>query len=303
MLSGIQIAMIGGDTCQLEMIHKFLDLDATVKLIGFDNMQNEFNSNMKVNLDQHVLKHIDAVILPVAGADESGIIESAFSLQELRMNCDHARSLPKHAKIYTGTANTYLKNLCSNHQIEIVELFERPEVSIYNSISTAEDAIFMGIQNTDITIHDSQCLVLGFGQTGITLSRALLALGAKVKVGDVKDENVARAYQLGFDSFYLNDLTQQIAGVDLLFNTIPAMVVTAPIILNLPRLAVIIDLASKPGGTDFCFANKTGIRAIHTASLPGIRARKTAGRFLANTISQLILEDLTRKQTPEPVLQ
>jgi dipicolinate synthase subunit A len=51
---------------------------------------------------------------------------------------------------------------------------------------------------------------------------------------------------------------------------------------------VIIDLASKPGGVDYAFAEKRGIKAILAPSLPGIVAPKTAGRILARTITQLL---------------
>ena len=86
-------------------------------------------------------------------------------------------------------------------------------------------------------------------------------------------------------------LQQQVGNIDLLFNTIPTMIVTAQIIANLPSRAVIIDLASKPGGTDFRFAEKRGIKALLAPGLPGIVAPKTAGRIIADCLSRLIMED------------
>ena len=69
------------------------------------------------------------------------------------------------------------------------------------------------------------------------------------------------------------------------------MIVTAQIIANLPSRAVIIDLASKPGGTDFRFAEKRGIKALFAPGLPGIVAPRTAGRIIADCLSRLIMED------------
>ena len=91
--------------------------------------------------------------------------------------------------------------------------------------------------------------------------------------------------------FYIHALQQQVGNIDLLFNTIPTMIVTAQIIANLPSRAVIIDLASKPGGTDFRFAEKRGIKAMLAPGLPGIVAPKTAGRIIADCLSRLIMED------------
>jgi dipicolinate synthase subunit A len=69
------------------------------------------------------------------------------------------------------------------------------------------------------------------------------------------------------------------------------MIVTAQIISKLPREAVIIDLASAPGGTDFRFAEKRGVKALLAPGLPGIVAPKTAGMIIANTICHLVMEE------------
>jgi dipicolinate synthase subunit A len=291
MLTGVQVAFIGGDARQLEVIQKFVELDATVLLIGFDNLQNQYSGATKSALSPDVLQAADAVILPVVGTDEKGIVDSLFSTTELHLTEEHIRNLPKHAKVYTGMSKPYLKTLCATAGIMLVELLERDDVAIYNSIPTAEGAVMMAIQNTDITIHGSICMVLGLGRTGFTMARTLQGLGATVKVGIRRQEHFARAWEMGFTPFYLTDLAQQVTNIDLLFNTIPTMIVTAQIIANIPHRAVLIDLASKPGGMDFRFAEKRGIKAMLAPGLPGIVAPKTAGRIIANTVSQLIMED------------
>ncbi|WP_240417591.1 dipicolinate synthase subunit DpsA [Paenibacillus periandrae] len=291
MLTGIQVALIGGDARQLEVINKCTELDASVVLIGFDNLQNVFSGITKAELSPKVLETMDAVILPAVGTDDKGYVESIFSTSELQLTEQHIQALPKHAKVFTGMAKPYLRNLCAQASIQLIELFDLNEVAIYNSIPTAEGAIMMAIQNTDFTIHGSVSMVLGFGRTGITLARTLHGLGAKVKVGVNKPEYFARALEMGFLPFYTHDLYAQVANIDLLFNTIPSMIVTAQIIANIPHRAVIIDLASKPGGTDFRFAEKRGIKAMLAPGLPGIVAPKTAGRIIADTLSRMILED------------
>jgi dipicolinate synthase subunit A len=294
MLTGVRVAFIGGDARQLEIIRIFLELDAQVILIGFDNLQNAFSGITKESLAKEALERVDALILPAVGTDDSGNVESIFSTEELLLTETHIASLPKHAKIYTGMAKPYLKKLCANQRIELVELFDRDDVAIYNSIPTAEGALMLAIQNTDITIHGSNCMVLGFGRTGFTMARTLQGLGAHVKVGVRRPEHFARAWEMGFSPFYTKDLYEHVANIDLLFNTIPTMIVTAQVITNIPHRALIIDLASKPGGTDFRFAEKRGIKAMLAPSLPGMVAPKTAGRIMANTLSQLIQDDLQK---------
>ncbi|MEB3102620.1 dipicolinate synthase subunit DpsA [Ferviditalea candida] len=299
MLTGIQVALVGGDARQIEVIRKFSEMDATVTLIGFDNLQSSFSGVTKEEMDPKVFMNLDALVLPPVGTDDAGGVETIFSSQSIRLTEEHISSLPKHAKVYTGMAKPYLIQLCSNAQIELVELFDLDDVAIYNSIPTAEGALMMAIQNTDITIHGSECMVLGMGRTGKTLARVLKGLGAHVRVGVRRKEHFARAWEMGFDPFYIDQLALEVSNIDLIFNTIPTMIVTAQVIAQIPPRAIIIDLASKPGGTDFRFAEKRGIKSILAPGLPGIVAPKTAGRIIANTLCQLILEDTGKRRNAE----
>lgn len=292
MLTGVHVVFIGGDARQLEVIKAFSEKDATITLIGFDQLETNMRN---ADLTEEVLRTADAIILPAVGTDETGKVASIFSDKELNFAEPLIGSLQSETKIYTGMAKPYLKQLCEKYHVTLIELFERDEIAIYNSIPTAEGAIMMAIQNTDITIHGSHCIVLGIGRTGLTLARTLLGLGAKVKAGVRREEQYARAYEMGLNPFMIQHLSDEVYDVDLLFNTIPTMIVKAQVIVNIPQHAVIIDLASKPGGTDFRFAEKRGIKALLAPGLPGIVAPKTAGQIIAKCLIQLILEDAKKR--------
>ena len=118
-------------------------------------------------------------------------------------------------------------------------------------------------------------------------------------MGVLKPEQFARAWEMGFEPFYTTELSHQVTNIDLLFNTIPSMIVTAQIIANIPNRALIIDLASKPGGTDFRFAEKRGIKAILAPGLPGIVAPRTAGLIIAKTLSELLMDQLKTRGTEQ----
>lgn len=291
MLTGVQVVLLGGDARQLEVIRKLTELDATVTVAGFEQLHTPLDGAVRAEMGDDLFPDADALILPAVGTDDDGKIIAVFSDRELVLTDGHVGLLPKHCTVYTGMAKPYLRQLCGKHGISLVELFDRDDVAIYNSIPTAEGAVMMAIQHTDITIHGSTCMVLGLGRTGLTLARTLRGLGAKVKAGVRREEHYARAEEMGFEPFYVKQLPQFVSNIDLLFNTIPTMIVTAQIIANLPSRAVIIDLASKPGGTDFRFAEKRGIKALLAPGLPGIVAPKTAGRIIADCLSRLIMED------------
>lgn len=295
MLTGTQVAFIGGDARQLEVIGRMTELDATVTLIGFDNLGQSFSGATHAELTGEALAGADAVLLPVAGTDDEGKVEAIFTSKELRLTSECLAQLPRHAKIYAGFAKPYLRNLCAERQIGLVELLDRDDVAIYNSIPTAEGALMLAMQHTDTTIHGSNSVVLGFGRTGMTMARTLQAIGAKVSVGVRRAEHYARVYEMGFTPFYTSELQERVADADLIFNTVPSLIVTAAVIAALPPRAVIIDLASKPGGTDFRYAERRGIKAILAPGLPGIVAPKTAGKIIASVVSQLIMEDSAKR--------
>lgn len=295
MLTGVQVLLLGGDARQLEIIRKLTELDASVTVCGFDGLHSSLDGAVQAEFDEQLFVGIDALLLPAVGTDDEGIIHAVFSDRQLKLTEAHIAKLPKHCKVYAGMAKPYLRQLCEQNGIALVELFDRDDVAIYNSIPTAEGAIMMAIQNTDFTIHGSTSMILGLGRTGFTLARTLQGLGSKVKVGVRRSEQFARASEMGFEPFYMGVLQQQVGNIDLLFNTIPTMIVTAQIIANLPSRAVIIDLASKPGGTDFRFAEKRGIKAMLAPGLPGIVAPKTAGRIIADCLTQLILDDSIKR--------
>ncbi|MFD1177246.1 dipicolinate synthase subunit DpsA [Paenibacillus puldeungensis] len=291
MLTGITIVFLGGDARQVEVINKCVELDATVRIVGFDRIETPLPGVSHETLTPGLLAGADVIILPVIGCDDQGVIKAPFSAEHIVISQEQFAAVRKTTLMYTGIAKTFLKQMSTEYGFRLIEVLERDDVAIFNSIPTAEGAVMMAIQNTDITIHGSTCIVLGIGRTGFTLANTLQGLGAKVRVGVRREDDIARAVQMGWTPFATRDLAICVSDVDLIFNTIPTMIVTAQIISKLPRRAVIIDLASAPGGTDFRFAEKRGVKAILAPGLPGIVAPKTAGIIMANTICQSILDE------------
>ena len=291
MLTGCHIAFIGGDARQIEVIKKCHELDATITLIGYNNWQSQFPGIKKVDPDIEFFKRVDALVLPIVGAQDDGRVDSIFSDQPIILRKEWLDALPDHAVIYTGMATPFLREILDENRLKLVQLLERDDVAIYNSIPTVEGALMMAIQNTDFTLHGSRCIVLGLGRVGMTLARVLHQIGAKVAVGSRQGRELARAYEMGLATFQLEKLKDYAEQCDILFNTIPDKVVTADVIARFPAHTLIIDLASQPGGVDFRFAEKRGIKALLAPSLPGLVAPKTAGQILANVITQLLQQD------------
>lgn len=296
MLTGMQIAVVGGDARQLEIIRKLTELDAKLSLIGFEQLDHAFTGATKEKLDEVDFSTMDAVILPVPGTNLEGQIETIFSNERVFLTEEMLMETPDHCTIYSGISNAYLTGITSQANRKLVQLFERDDVAIYNSIPTVEGTIMMAIQHTDFTIHGSRITVLGLGRVGMSVARTFHALGAKIKVGARRSEHIARITEMGVQPFHLDQLQNEVKDTDILINTVPYLIVDASVISKMPAHTLIIDLASKPGGTDFRYAEKRGIKALLAPGLPGIVAPKTAGQILANVLSQLLQEDFTERK-------
>jgi dipicolinate synthase subunit A len=292
MLTGMQIAVLGGDARQLEIIRKLTELDAKISLVGFEQLDHAFTGASKEKLGEIDFSIMDAIILPVPGTNLQGEIDTIFSNEKICLTEDIVSQTPQHCTIYSGISNKYLDNVVNSTNRKLVQLFERDDVAIYNSIPTVEGTIMMAIQHTDFTIHGSSIVVLGLGRVGMSVARTFSNLGAKVKVGARKSEHLARITEMGLEAFHLDQLPKEVESCDICINTIPTSIIKANVIARMPPHTLIIDLASKPGGTDFRYAEKRGIKALLAPGLPGIVAPKTAGQILANVLAQLLEGDL-----------
>ncbi|MCY8909037.1 dipicolinic acid synthetase subunit A [Bacillus atrophaeus] len=290
MLTGLTIAIIGGDARQLEIIRKLTEQQANIYLVGFDQLDHGFTGAVKCKIDEIAFQQIDSIILPVSATTGEGVVATVFSNEEVVLKQEHLEQTPAHCVIYSGISNTYLEKIATEANRKLVKLFERDDIAIFNSIPTVEGTIMMAIQHTDYTIHGSRVAVLGLGRTGMTIARTFAALGAKVKVGARSSAHLARISEMGLVPFQIDELTENVKDIDICINTVPSMVLNQAVLSRMTPKTLILDLASRPGGTDFKYAEKQGIKALLAPGLPGIVAPKTAGQILANVLSKLLSE-------------
>ncbi|WP_209122336.1 dipicolinic acid synthetase subunit A [Alkalihalobacillus sp. BA299] len=290
MLTGMHIVIMGGDARQLEIIRKLSTLDAKISMVGFEQLDDGFVGATKKQIDEVEFQTVDAILLPVSGTGPQGEVETIFSNEAIKITKEVLKRTPEHCVVYTGITNEYLNQTVKAANRKLVKLLERDDIAIYNSIPTVEGTIMMAIQHTDITIHSSKVVVIGFGRVGMSVARTFAALGAEVKVGARNSSHLARITEMGLKPFHTSKLIDHVSDVDICINTIPALVVSANVIAQMPTNSLIIDLASKPGGTDFRYAEKRGIKALLAPGLPGIVAPKTAGQILANVLATLLKE-------------
>ncbi|RNC28062.1 MAG: Dipicolinate synthase subunit A [Candidatus Dichloromethanomonas elyunquensis] len=293
-LEGVRLAIIGGDDREIYLIPELLRLGAYIIGLGLEK-SSLGNSIEHAQSFKNVVEKADALIFPMFGTDERGLVKAKYSNLPIIFNNDVLESIPPGVPLFIGWARPALKKAAQKLHIEVIEVANRDEVAILNSIPSAEGAIQMAMEATNITIHSSNSFVLGPGRTGMTLVNMLKGLGAKVTVAARKPADIARALEMGVSIIECSELKKEIWKADIVFNTVPALILDREILENMSREAVIIDLASIPGGTDFEYAQMLGIKAQLAPGLPGIVAPKTAGKILAQIYPPLIKEHLSQQ--------
>lgn len=291
-LSGIKIAVIGGDERQIFLVNKLLELGADIKVIGLPEREELEGCQFCNELPQTILD-AQAIILPMAGTDFEGIISTPLSKKKLELTEQIFQSIPQHVPIFLGVAKPFLREWARFYQKKLIEIAELDEIAIPNSIPTAEACLQIAMEKLPITIHGSNTIVLGFGRCGKTLSRMLHAVGAKTTVIARKAKDLARIKEMGLGAGTFDQLNEILPNADLIINTIPIQILTEDRLVFVNKDALIIDIATAPGGTNFQAAEKLGLNAILTPSLPGLVAPKTAGLILAEALPQLILTEIS----------
>ena len=216
----------------------------------------------------------DYVLLPMSQERVSD--EVARTLQAVRPG----------TLLLAGRPGQPVRRAAQEASLPLVDYFRRPELECLNAVPTAEGCLALLLQLRQRTIWESDFLVLGYGRIGRAVARRLELLGGHVTVAARSAEQRANARCAA----PLSALPELLPDEDTVINTIPAMVLPRGLLQKLPPDALIIDLASRPGGTDFAAAAELGVRAEHALALPGKCAPHTAGTLIAQTVMTMLQE-------------
>ena len=198
-----------------------------------------------------------------------------------------------------GMLSQQAKDIAREAGVELVDYFAREELTVRNAIPTAEGCIGILLRERSRTLYGSAVLLAGFGPVGQALGVRLAALGARVTVAARRPVQRAQAESLGMQAIPLARLETMAPAFDTVVNTVPALVLTPPVLARLRPGSLIVDLASRPGGTDFDAARRLGHQAIHALSLPAACAPETAGEAVAQTVCDILNERNERREREE----
>ncbi len=189
-------------------------------------------------------------------------------------------------KVFGGVINSEWKEFFEEQHIEYWDFLELPEVVEGNAWITAEGTVAEVLQLGQSSIRGQRVLVAGYGCCGSKIAKIFSDLGAQVIVAARRAKVRAQAEKDGFITTDFESGPDLMERVQTVINTVPALVITEEYIRRLPKDAVIVDIASRPGGTDFDAAKRYGITSKLALGLPGIYTTTSSASLLKNAISQ-----------------
>ncbi|MBR5451952.1 MAG: dipicolinate synthase subunit DpsA [Clostridia bacterium] len=229
------------------------------------------------------------IILPLPVSRDGINLFAPLSYFGIKLD-DITKYLGEEKIVLGGMINKEYQKEMEKTGAKVIDYFEREELNILNAVSTIEGALEIAMHETDTTVFDSDVLVVGYGRLGKVAANRFDAMGAKVTVTARKKSDLAWINVGGYNSINTKDIYKYIGGYNIIINTVPHIVLGEKELSKAEKGTIIIDLASQPGGTDFEFAAKRGIKAIAALSLPGKVAPKSAATVIFDTISGILDE-------------
>ena len=279
------ISIIGGDMRQIYLANLLFDKVKEVRVFGVNSVKLDAGINRYDNiLDAIGGAHIIIGPIPFSTNNttvKSNLYNKDIYIEELFMAMNSSQTL------ISSNFSENVKKIANEYKINIIDLNEFNEFAILNSIATAEGAICDAIENSEINLHSSKALVLGFGRCGKILANKLKGMELKLSVAARKKEDLAFIEAYGYEPLELKQMDAVIDEFDFIFNTIPKLVIDESLLYKLKKDCTIVDIASAPGGVDFETAEKLGLKAILSLGIPGKVAPKTSAEIIYKIISNL----------------
>lgn len=157
---------------------------------------------------------------------------------------------------------------------------------------TAEGAI--ALLRPETGLSGAHILLLGYGRIARLLARELQKAGALVTAAARSGEQRAWAEAEGIEALPLDALSGALDQFDVIIGTIPAPVLTEPLLALVRKDALLLELASAPGGIDAAAAHERGLRYIRAPGLPAKYAPERAAVILRDAVYAAAAEPLPR---------
>ena len=273
------VCVLGGDLRQ-ETVYNLLVED------GYNVIKFGLSDEI---IDYNQLKICQILILPIPASYDNIYVNAPLCKEKIKI-AEIVDVISENCFVLGGCLTYELKALLEKKKLKYYDYYNREELIIKNAIPTVEGAIEIAMSELPITLFGSKSLVVGYGRIGKILADRLKAFGSQVTVSARNHKDFAWIEEKGLTPIHTDRIEKYVNTFDIIFNTVPATVLGKNVLEKVKETALIIDLASKPGGVDFSVAGELGRNVIWALSLPGKTAPITSGKIIKDTIVNILSE-------------
>ena len=286
MQNKMKIAILGGDDRQIFQAAELKRLGWACDLWGLGEGADT------VGDWKDAARGARAILLPLPASEDGVRIRSPRASNACLRFSALLSFLEKDAYIWGGRIPPIWQIFAAERGIQIVDYYEFDALQMKNAVPTVEGAILYALRELPVTLDGSSVAVIGYGRVASLLAERLLALGASVTVYARKERDLLHASLRHMRSVRIlgegadSTLCSIPPDCRMIFNTVPQRIFTEEILCRLPKSCMLMELASPPGGFDPALAEFKGVRCILAPALPGKCFPESAGRILAEVLSE-----------------
>ena len=235
---------------------------------------------------KELCERADVVLLPLPASRDGAVLNAPFSAEPPELTEDFA-GLFAGKKVLGGMVGKLLSSAEGWRRADLRDYYEREELLTGNAALTAEGAIGAAIMGHPGSLCGGRCLVAGFGRIGKALCLGLRGMGAHVDCCARSPRDLVAIEALGCRALEYGEIG---GGYDVIFNTVPCLVLGAPALEKQSQSCLLIELASSPGGIDKEAAERLGLALREEPSLPGRLSPKSAAMLIKKTVYHMLEE-------------
>ncbi len=282
-MSNKKIAVIGGDRRQALLAASLGAMGYECAVFAIDG--EDIGSAVRCVTLKDSLEGASALILPLPVSRDDVNINTPLYSGKISIAEINAL-VSENTLILGGMVKTavFPKN-------KVCDYYAKEELQLLNTIPTAEGAIAIAMEKLPTTLHGTKTLIMGFGRVGKTLALALKGLGARVEIATRNPAERAVCGILGFRAVEYGVLPERVSDYGLIYNTVPALLLTDSLLDRVQNGTPVIDLATHPGGVDAAAAASKGKAVIWALGLPAKVAPVTAGEYITKTVLGILREE------------
>lgn len=296
--------ILGGDKRNIKLVQLLANENDIVYTYGLEKAEElKYIKNLKVcDTFEEMLNNANCIIGPIPFSKDNTNVNMPYCKNNLTIQgciskineISRINEIQKAEEIKSTRKKLIVGQISektiqeANSNCEIIDLMKNEELTIFNTIATAEGTIQVIMENTEKILQGMNVLILGFGRVAKVLARKLEGLQMKITCAARKDSDLAWIETYGYSSQNIYKLEDVISKYDVIVNTVPSIVISENELKNVQKEVLMIDLASYPGGIDFEQAKLKNVKAILASGLPGKVAPESSAIFIKIAIKNIL---------------